>query len=105
MKHSKIRLSIALWIVACILILLFFTMKKVQGQDTKIAYLVSYDSIGTLVVKPYYNIDSVKFVINKNFDLFKTNGVYFDVYVEKKRVAKNGKLKRLKYKEVKKWLK
>lgn len=79
-----------------IICLILFTSCKLSTAQ-KIAYLVSYDSAGIIVAKKCYKIEHVEKIMNEKFQKFKTDGVFFDLYVEKKRIAKNGKLKRIKH--------
>lgn len=78
-------------------ILLFVALFQ-TAQTQEIAYVVSYDSAGIIVCKKCHKIETVEKLLNEKFQQFKTNGVFMDIYIEKKRVTKNGKLKRIKIK-------
>ncbi len=71
-------------------------MPHISSMAQEMAYLVSYDSAGVIIAKKCYKIEEVEKIMNEKFQKFKTDGVFFDLYVEKKRIAKNGKLKRIK---------
>lgn len=72
-------------------------MLCISSMAQEMAYLVSYDSAGVIIAKKCYKIEEVEKIMNEKFQKFKTDGVFFDLYVEKKRIAKNGKLKRIKH--------
>jgi hypothetical protein len=72
-------------------------MGTAQAQtEPNIAYVVSYDSAGIIVSKKCHKIETVEKLLLDKFEKFKSNGVFMDIYIEKKRVTKSGKLKRIK---------
>ena len=80
-----------------VFLIIFLFMLCISSMAQEMAYLVSYDSAGVIIAKKCYKIEEVEKIMNEKFQKFKTDGVFFDLYVEKKRIAKNGKLKRIKH--------
>ena len=78
--------------VIFLVITLFMLYISSMAQEM---YLVSYDSAGIIINRNYSSLEQVEKVMNEKFLKFKTDEVYFNFYCEKKRINKNGKIRRV----------
>ena len=78
-----------------IFLITFLFMLCISSMAQEV-YLISYDSAGIIINRKYFSLEQVEKVMNEKFQKFKNEEVYFNFYIEKKRVNKNGKIRRIK---------